>query len=131
MVRAHVIVLPGGGYATHVPHEAEPVVDRLAGVDTLALAALLVPSAWGKFTRDDRQVGEMRAIGFPPAKLWLVACAESGHPRRARGARPRRLLRRRGGLLARARITKATVLASAGGFVALSAAVLGLHLSQL
>jgi acetyl esterase/lipase len=28
----HVIVLPGGGYAEHVPHEAEPVVDWLSGL---------------------------------------------------------------------------------------------------
>jgi acetyl esterase/lipase len=29
---AHVIVLPGGGYAEHAPHEAEPVVGWLAGI---------------------------------------------------------------------------------------------------
>jgi acetyl esterase/lipase len=27
----HVIVLPGGGYAEHAPHEAEPVATWLAG----------------------------------------------------------------------------------------------------
>ena len=31
-LNAHVIVLPGGGYAAHTPHEAEPVVDWLAGL---------------------------------------------------------------------------------------------------
>ncbi|GAB3403224.1 hypothetical protein GCM10027515_13860 [Schumannella luteola] len=28
----HVIVLPGGGYAHHAPHEGQPVVDWLAGI---------------------------------------------------------------------------------------------------
>nr|WP_168504649.1 alpha/beta hydrolase [Streptomyces sp. S1D4-11]QIY93254.1 alpha/beta hydrolase [Streptomyces sp. S1D4-11] len=28
----HVIVLPGGGYASHAPNEAEPIVDRLNGL---------------------------------------------------------------------------------------------------
>lgn len=28
----HVIVLPGGGYAAHSPHEAEPVTGWLAGL---------------------------------------------------------------------------------------------------
>ena len=28
----HVIVLPGGGYAEHAPHEAEPIVDWLTGL---------------------------------------------------------------------------------------------------
>ena len=32
MADAHVIVLPGGGYAEHAPHEAEPVVSWLAGI---------------------------------------------------------------------------------------------------
>ncbi|MFD9509581.1 alpha/beta hydrolase [Streptomyces mirabilis] len=32
MAATHVIVLPGGGYATHVPNEAEPIVDWLNGL---------------------------------------------------------------------------------------------------
>ena len=32
----HVIVLPGGGYSTHVEHEAEPVVEWLGGIGTRA-----------------------------------------------------------------------------------------------
>ncbi|MFD0229223.1 alpha/beta hydrolase family protein [Streptomyces hirsutus] len=32
----HVIVLPGGGYAEHAPHEAEPIVDWLSGVGAQA-----------------------------------------------------------------------------------------------
>jgi hypothetical protein len=28
----HMIVLPGGGYATHVEHEAEPIVEWLNGL---------------------------------------------------------------------------------------------------
>ena len=31
MADTHVIVLPGGGYAEHAPHEAEPVARWLAG----------------------------------------------------------------------------------------------------
>lgn len=42
----------------------------------LVLATLLVPSAWGKLTRDTRQTEGMRAIGFPLSKLWLLATAE-------------------------------------------------------
>ncbi|MGH3117824.1 MAG: alpha/beta hydrolase [Gaiellales bacterium] len=36
MARTHVIVLPGGGYAEHAPHEAEPVVDWLSGLGVRA-----------------------------------------------------------------------------------------------
>ncbi|HEX6402151.1 MAG TPA: prolyl oligopeptidase family serine peptidase [Pseudonocardiaceae bacterium] len=32
MASTHVIVLPGGGYATHTPHEAEPVASWLTGI---------------------------------------------------------------------------------------------------
>ena len=32
----HVVVLPGGGYETHAPHEAEPIVDWLSGLGVLA-----------------------------------------------------------------------------------------------
>jgi acetyl esterase/lipase len=33
---AHVLVLPGGGYASHVAHEAEPIVEWLAGLGVRA-----------------------------------------------------------------------------------------------
>ena len=33
---AHVIVLPGGGYAQHAPHEAEPVARWLGGIGVQA-----------------------------------------------------------------------------------------------
>lgn len=36
MARMHVIVLPGGGYAEHAPHEAEPIVDWLSGLGVQA-----------------------------------------------------------------------------------------------
>lgn len=45
-------------------------------IAVVVLAALLVPSAWGKLTRDRRQVDGMRAVGFPVSKLWLLATAE-------------------------------------------------------
>jgi acetyl esterase/lipase len=32
----HVLVLPGGGYASHVAHEAEPIVEWLAGLGVRA-----------------------------------------------------------------------------------------------
>ncbi|MFF0105510.1 hypothetical protein [Streptomyces hirsutus] len=32
----HVLVLPGGGYAEHAPHEAEPIVDWLSGIGVQA-----------------------------------------------------------------------------------------------
>jgi len=32
----HLIVLPGGGYAQHVPNEAEPIVDWLTGIGVRA-----------------------------------------------------------------------------------------------
>ncbi len=34
--RAHMIVLPGGGYATHAPHEAEPVASWLTEIGVQA-----------------------------------------------------------------------------------------------
>jgi hypothetical protein len=37
MADTHVIVLPGGGYAEHAPHEAEPVARWLAGTDVNAV----------------------------------------------------------------------------------------------
>ncbi|MFJ5227911.1 alpha/beta hydrolase [Streptomyces sp. NPDC088400] len=36
MAETHVIVLPGGGYAEHAPHEAEPIVDWLSGIGVRA-----------------------------------------------------------------------------------------------
>lgn len=36
MTGTHMIVLPGGGYAMHAAHEAEPVVDWLGGMGVLA-----------------------------------------------------------------------------------------------
>ena len=32
----HMIVLPGGGYAAHAPHEAEPVASWLGGIGVRA-----------------------------------------------------------------------------------------------
>jgi acetyl esterase/lipase len=32
----HVLVLPGGGYSTHAPHEAEPIVEWLEGLGARA-----------------------------------------------------------------------------------------------
>jgi hypothetical protein len=32
----HMIVLPGGGYAAHAPHEAEPVATWLSGIGVQA-----------------------------------------------------------------------------------------------
>ena len=45
-------------------------------VAALLLAALLAPSAWGKLTREPRQVEGMRAVGYPPSKLWVLAWLE-------------------------------------------------------
>ena len=36
MASTHMIVLPGGGYASHAPHEAEPVARWLAGIGVQA-----------------------------------------------------------------------------------------------
>ncbi|MFE3056121.1 alpha/beta hydrolase [Nocardia sp. NPDC059236] len=36
MTRTHIIVLPGGGYAEHAPHEGEPVADWLRSIDVQA-----------------------------------------------------------------------------------------------
>ncbi|MFE4631662.1 hypothetical protein, partial [Streptomyces mirabilis] len=36
MTGTHMIVLPGGGYAEHAAHEAEPVVDWLGDIDVRA-----------------------------------------------------------------------------------------------
>jgi acetyl esterase/lipase len=32
MTSTHILVLPGGGYSTHAPNEAEPIVEWLAGL---------------------------------------------------------------------------------------------------
>jgi hypothetical protein len=113
----------------------------VALVVTVTLVVLLIPSAFGKATRDVRQVEGMRAVGFPPSKLWLLAAAEAagilgillGLVWRPLGALAALGLVAYfvGALvfLVRARITKASVLASAGGFLTLACVVLWLNVS--
>ena len=43
----HFLVLPGGGYADHVGHEAEPIVDWLAGLLPDARLTIYPDSAHG------------------------------------------------------------------------------------
>ena len=111
-------------------------------VATVALAALLIPSAWGKLTRDRRQVEGMRAIGFPVAKLWVLAGLETAGILGVLVGllwRPLGVLAANGligyfvgavAFLVRARVTKAAALAPAGGFLLLAAAVLWLRLAR-
>jgi uncharacterized membrane protein YphA (DoxX/SURF4 family) len=103
------------------------------------LAVLLAPSAWGKLTGDERQIGGMRAIGFPLSKLWLLAGAEiAGILGVLVGLFwwPAGVLASIGLIgffvgaliyLVRARVTAVRPLASAGGFLLLTLAVLVLQ----
>ena len=112
-----------------------------AAIGMLVLATVLVPSAWGKLTRADRQVEGMRAIGFPVSKLWLLAAAEVAAilgllvgllwwPLAVAAALG--LIGYFVGALAyllRARVTKAEALAPACAFLVLAVAVLWSQLS--
>jgi hypothetical protein len=110
----------------------------IESVAALVLAALLAPSAWGKLTRDDRQVNGMRAVGFPVSMMWLLAAAEvAAIAGLALGLlwRPLGVAASIGligyfvgalAFLLRARVTKAAALVPAGAFLVLAAAVLWL-----
>jgi predicted esterase len=76
----HVIVLPGGGYAEHAPHEAEPVAPSPELRRSASLDALVTPGAPPFFiwhTAEDPYV--------PPEHTYRLAraLAASGVPHTA------------------------------------------------
>jgi acetyl esterase/lipase len=54
MPSAHVIILPGGGYQVHAPHEAEPVA---AWLDSLGLSASVF-----RYPLNARHPGPLNAV---------------------------------------------------------------------
>ncbi|MET8630154.1 prolyl oligopeptidase family serine peptidase [Kitasatospora sp. NPDC004669] len=70
----HVIVLPGGGYAAHAPHEAEPIVAWLVELGLSALDALVTPASPPVFlwhTAED--------VYVPPEHTYRLASALAAH----------------------------------------------------
>ena len=85
----HMIVLPGGGYATHVAHEAEPIVGWLSG---LGLPASVF--RYPLLVRHPEPLlavrGEIRRLRHGGAeRIGLIGFSAGGHhrPGRARGGR--------------------------------------------
>ncbi|MGW9113384.1 alpha/beta hydrolase [Microbacterium sp. NPDC055683] len=75
----HAVVLPGGGYRTHAPHEAEPVVDWLEGLGIPA-AVFRYPLGRAHPVAHDAigaHVAALRARGAD--RVLLVGFSAGGH----------------------------------------------------
>lgn len=75
----HVIVLPGGGYATHARHEAEPVAEWLIGLG-LAASVLRYPIATrhpGPLAAVRGAIRGMRAVGA--TRVAVLGFSAGGH----------------------------------------------------
>ncbi|MET8952004.1 alpha/beta hydrolase [Streptomyces sp. NPDC004393] len=75
----HVIVLPGGGYVQHAPHEAEPVVGRLNGLgwEASVFRYPLNVRQPAPLTALQAEVGRLRAEGADT--IGLVGFSAGGH----------------------------------------------------
>jgi acetyl esterase/lipase len=75
----HVIVLPGGGYRTHAPHEAEPFAEWLQGLG-VASSVFRYPVETrhpGPLNAIRRAVREVRAAGA--GRVGLLGFSAGGH----------------------------------------------------
>ena len=75
----HALVLPGGGYSQHAPHEAEPVVEWLAG---LGIRASVFPHPL--HTRHPMPLQALRREIRPPRRrradrIGIVGFSAGGH----------------------------------------------------
>jgi acetyl esterase/lipase len=75
----HFLVLPGGGYADHVGHEAEPIVDWLAGLGIPASVLRYPLHARHPIPLDAvrAEVRRLRASGI--ARVGLIGFSAGGH----------------------------------------------------
>src|SRR5258708_7992546 len=79
MLRVHAIVLPGGGYQVHAPHEAEPVA---AWLESLGLSASVF-----RYPLNTRHPGPLDAVRAEIAarraggssRVCAVAFSAGGH----------------------------------------------------
>jgi len=77
--RAHVVVLPGGGYARRAPHEGEPVAEWLRGLglDASVFEYPVLTRHPGPFHAVRRHIGELRAHGVE--RIGILGFSAGGH----------------------------------------------------
>jgi acetyl esterase/lipase len=75
----HIIVLPGGGYAEHAPHEAEPVADWLSGIGVQASVFRYPLNVRHSAPLDAlrAEIGRRRAAGA--RRIGLIGFSAGGH----------------------------------------------------
>ena len=75
----HMIVLPGGGYATHAPHEAEPVAEWLGGIGVRASVFRYPLNVRHPAPLDAlrAEIGRLRAAGA--RRIGLIGFSAGGH----------------------------------------------------
>src|SRR5580658_1724817 len=75
----HMIVLPGGGYAAHTPHEAEPVATWLSGIGVQASVFRYPLNVRHPAPLDAlrAEIGRRRAAGAP--RIGLIGFSAGGH----------------------------------------------------
>src|ERR1700746_1940286 len=75
----HMIVLPGGGYAAHAPHEAEPVASWLSEIGMQASVFRYPPNVRHPPPRDAlrAQIRRRRADGAQ--RIGLIGFSAGGH----------------------------------------------------
>ena len=75
----HMIVLPGGGYAAHAPHEAEPVADWLGGLGIPASVFRYPLNVRHPVPRDALlgEIRDRRAAGAD--RIGLIGFSAGGH----------------------------------------------------
>lgn len=79
MPSTHFIVLPGGGYERHAPHEGEPVADWLRGLG-LDASVLLYPVRTrhpGPIDAVEKRVRELRVSGVE--RVGIIGFSAGGH----------------------------------------------------
>jgi acetyl esterase/lipase len=79
MTGTHMIVLPGGGYAVHAPHEAEPVARWLSGIGVQASVFRYPLNARHPVPLDAlrAEIGRRRAAGAQ--RIGLIGFSAGGH----------------------------------------------------
>ena len=76
----HVIVLPGGGYASHAPHEAEPIVEWLSAVG-ISASVFRYPLNVRHPAPLEALRGEIRRVRDAGAdQVGLMGFSAGGHP---------------------------------------------------
>ena len=76
---AHVIVLPGGGYAMHAPHEGQPIADWLNwfGVEASVFAYPLNVQHPAPLDALRKEILRLRSAGS--ARIGVIGCSAGGH----------------------------------------------------